>query len=797
MKTSYTIALLLSVATGLVNVAPVHVHSSPVHTAKAPAARHDLARVKESYTRLPLSFVPNHGQADKNVNFTSRGNGYSLALAPTAFVVQSRESVLRATLLGANAAAKLTGVERLVSKTNYFIGNDPRKWQTNVPNYAKVKYSSVYPGVDLVFYGKQNLLEYDFIVSPCADPQAISLAFDGVTEMRVDEYGDLLLRTDAEEIRQSRPVAYQQNNNARRIIQASYVIKDKNQVAFQVANYDRSKPLVIDPTLAFSTYVGGSSVDQATSIAVDSAGNAYITGNTVSTDFPTTPGAFDTEKTNPADDVFVSKLNSTGTAIIYSTYFGGSNREAGNCIAVDNAGNAYVIGLTESADIPITPGAFRTTPVGSDEFDVFAFKLNATGTALGYSTFLGPVVGDAIAVDSAGNAYLTGSANGDYPTTPGAFQTVPGGSSDAFVTKLNSTGTALIYSTLLGGTGFDVGTKIAIDSAGNAYITGSTDGGFPVTPGAFQALPGGTNDAFVAKLDSTGGVLVYSTLLGGSGTDRGSGIAINASGNAYVAGVTDSTNFPVTPGAIQTVKAVGQDAFVTELSPTGNALVYSTYLGGDGNDFGNDIALDTAGNASIAGLTGSTDFPTTADAIQSKYGGNNDGFVTRLNPTGTALVFSSYIGGANSDSARGIWVDSAGNIYLAGVTSSADFPITPGAFQTELHGFSDAFVTKVVFSSFDVCFQDDGNGDSFQFDSTTGDYRFTQSGSGGLTVTGTGTLSGRGCLLVLEDNQSGQRVLAHINECNNKGQAVIQIGSGKKRTFVITDKDTTNSNCPK
>ena len=808
MKTTYTVALLtlLSVMTGLLNVAPFGVNSPLAHVDKAPSMRSHLARVKESYSEIPLSFVPNQGQADKNVKFTSGGNGYSLALAPTTFrlavtdqrnksVAHSRASVLQATLLGGNAAAQLTGIGRLPATTNYFIGSHPRQWKTNLSNYAKVKYSRVYPGVDLVFYGKQNLLEYDFIVSPGADPQAIRLGFDGITGLRVDEKGDLLLRTDAGEIRQSRPIAYQQINDARQIIPATYLIKGENQIAFQIANYDRSKPLIIDPVLAFSTYVGGSRVEQPEALAVDSAGNSYITGNTVSIDFPTTPGALDTEKINPDNDVFVTKLNSTGTAIIYSTYFGGSNRESGNNLAIDSAGNAYVIGLTESADIPITPGAFRTTPVGSDEFDVFAFKLNPTGTALSYSTYLGPVVGDGIAVDSAGNAYLTGSANGDYPTTPGAFQTVPGGSSDAFVTKLNSTGTALIYSTLLGGPGFDIGTEIAVDSAGNAYITGSTEGGFPLTPGAFQTSPGGATDAFVAKLDAAGTALVYSTLLAGSRIDIGVGIAVNTSGNAYVTGVSSSTNFPVTPGAFQTDKAVDDDAFVTELSASGDALIYSTYLGGDGNDFGGDIALDTAGNASVAGLTGSTDFPITADAIQSDYGGRTDAFVTRLNATGTGLVFSSYLGGADGDNARAIWVDSAGSIYLAGDTRSSDFPITPGAFQTELRGFTDAFVTKIVFSSFNVCFQDDGNGDSFQFDSTTGEYRFTQSGAGGLTLTGTGTLSRQGCLLVLEDNQSGQRVLVHINECNNKAQAVIQVDSGKKKTFVITDKDTSNSDC--
>lgn len=812
MKTS-TITRLLALIfalTGLLNIVPVHVYSSSGYGNKTPAVRSDLARLKDSYSRIPLSFEANYGQADKNVRFISRGSGYSLALTPTTFSLavanplnkneesRASASVLHATLLGGNAVAKLTGIERLLTKTNYFIGSDPRKWKTNVPSYAKVKYSRVYPGIDLVFYGNQNLLEYDFIVSPGADPGVIALGFEGLTDMRVDEKGDLILRMDAGEIRQSRPVVYQQIDNTRRIIPASYLIKGKKQIAFQIASYDRSKPLIIDPTLAFSTFLGGSGSDRGDGIAVDSEGNAYITGSTTSTNFPVTPGAFQTAKAGFAglEDAFVTKMNSTGTALIYSTYFGGSNRDIGNDIALDGAGNAYITGLTDSGDLPTTPGAFRTTPVGSDEFDAFAMKLNATGTALVYSTYLGPIIGSGIAVDSGGNAYITGQANGDYPTTPGAFQPISGGNSEAFVTKLNPTGTALVWSTFLGGSGFDFATDIAIDTGGNAYVTGQAQAGFPVTPGAFQTVFNGVSDAFVTKLNSTGTALVYSTFLGGSGIESGNGIAINSAGNAYVTGSTDSLNFPVTPGAVQSMKAASQDAFVTELSTAGNALAYSTYLGGDGSDFGSDIDVDAAGNATAVGLTGSTDFPTTADAIQSAYAGNNDGFITRLNPTGTDLVFSSYLGGSNGDAAFAVSVDNAGSIYVTGPTSSADFPTTPGAFQTLFGGgSSDAFVAKIEFSNFDVCLVDDGNGDSFQFNSTTGEYKFTQSGSGGVTVTGTGTLNQQGCLLVLEDNQPGQRVKAQFNHCNNKGQAVIQIQSERKTTFVITDKDTSNNDC--
>jgi hypothetical protein len=706
--------------TALLNIAQVHVYSSSDNGSKAPAVRSDLARVKESYSKIPLSFVANYGQLDKNVKFTSRGSGYSLSLAPTAFTLavadphsknndrsRASASVLQATLLGANAAANLTPLEQQITKTSYFIGSDPRKWKTNVPNYAKVKSSGVYRGIDLVFYGNQDLLEYDFIVSPGADPGVIALGFEGITRIRVDENGDLILRTDTGEIRQSRPVVYQQIDGARRIIPGSYLIKGEKQIAFQIANYDRSKPLVIDPTLAFSSYLGGSGMDRGNSIAVDSAGNAYITGTTFSTNFPVTPGAFQTVKAGIGEsDAFVTKMNSSGTALIYSTYFGGDNRDAGNAIALDSAGNAYVTGLTDSGNLPTTPGAFSTTIVGGDEFCVFAMKLNATGTALVYSTYLGPTIGSGIAVDSAGNAYITGQGVANYPTTPGAFQTVPGGNSDAFVTKLNATGTALIYSTFLGGSGFDVGADIAIDSAGNAYVTGQAGDGFPITAGAFQTLfNGGASDAFLTKLNTTGTALVYSTFLGGSGRDNGNAIAVNAAGNAYVTGTTDSSNFPATPGAFQTMKGAGQDAFVTELSVAGNALAYSTYLGGGANDFGNDIALDSAGNASVVGQTSSSDFPTTADALQSAFaGGSGDAFITRLDATGTALVFSTYLGGSNTDGAVSVWVDPEGSIYLTGETFSADFPVTPGAFQTLFGGNSDAFVSKIVFSDFDVCF---------------------------------------------------------------------------------------------
>ena len=806
MKRTYSIALLLALVcgmTGLSSITSAQIYPLSAAGYKAPTRRHDKAKIKESYAKIPLSFVANFGQADKTVKFVSRGSGYSLALAPTSFTLavasqrnkSNDASLVQATLLGGNAAAKISGFEKLLTTTNYFIGRDPRQWKTNVPNYAKVKYSGVYPGVDLVFYGNQNHLEYDFTVAPGASPDVIAFGFAGITDLRVDDRGDLILRTKAGEVRQTRPVVYQQINGARQIIPASYVVKDKDQVAFQIADYDRSKPLVIDPTLAFSTYLGGNGNDRVNGIAVDASGDIYLVGDTSSTNFPVTPGAFDTTKTVVDTDAFVAKMNAAGTALIYSTYFGGgSNMDSGRDIAVDAAGNAYIAGASDSSDLPTTPGAFRSTPVGSDESDGFAMKLNPTGTALVYSTFLGPIIAGAIAVDSAGNAFITGQANADYPTTPGAFQPTSAGSSEAFVTKLNATGTALIYSTFLGGSGFDSASDIAIDAAGNAYVTGTAQAGFPVTPGAFQTTFGGVNDAFVTKLNATGTALIYSTFVGGSGTEGANGITINEAGNAYITGFTGSSNFPTTAGAFQTSKAAGQDVFVTEVNTSGSALVYSTYLGGDADEFSVRIAVDAAGNATLTGLTGSTNFPVTADAIQSAYAGNNDAFITRLNAAGTGLVFSTYLGGSSSEAGFAITVDGAGNIIVGGQTSSTDFPTTPGSFQPGYSGgFSEAWVAKIAFTGFDVCFKDDGNGDSFQFDSSTGDYRFTH---GDLTVTGTGTLSQRGCLLVLEDNQSGKRVMAQFNHCNNIGHVVVQIdGAKKKTTFVVNDKNTSDSDC--
>jgi Bacterial Ig-like domain (group 3)/Beta-propeller repeat len=710
---------------------------SPISASQAdPKAQ---ARILDSYGKLPLSFEANHGQADARVKFLSRIGGYSLFLtgdeavltlsgkkastnrAKIASGVPTSQSgmakpkaggVLRMKIRNANPAARVTGIDELSGTSNYFIGNDPTKWRTDVPTYAKVKYEEIYSGIDLVYYGNQRQLEYDFIVAPGADPRRIAFDVSGATQIRQDGHGDLVFKVGDDEIRWHKPVVYQEKDGARQLVATRYAVTDRNRVGFELAKYDASRPLYIDP-LIYSTYLGGSFGDGGSGIAVDSAGNAYVTGYTSSFNFPTMNPLQQAYGGGNAD-AFVTKINAAGSALVYSTHLGGNGSDAGNGIAVDSAGNAYVIGVTTSTNFPTMNPLQAANAGGQYGYDAFVARINPAGSALVYSTYLGGSgddSGSSIAVDSAGNAYVTGDTeSADFPTM-NPLQPAKSGGYDAFVARLNPAGSALVYSTYLGGSGGDSGSGIAVDSAGNAYVTGYTESAdFPVTSGAFQTVCGDVGcayaDAFVTKINTTGSALVYSTHLGGNGSDLGNGIAVDSAGNAYVTGRTFSTDFPTTPGAFQTIGS--GDAFVTKINTTGSALVYSTYLGGSMSDSGNGIAVDSAGNAYVTGSTDSNDFPTTPGAFQKvcnlgKNCGNYywDAFITRLNSSGSALVYSTYLGGSMSDSGNDIAVDSAGNAYVTGGTQSSNFPTTSGAFQKVCNGGSncaknaDAFVTKI------------------------------------------------------------------------------------------------------
>ncbi len=464
---------------------------------------------------------------------------------------------------------------------------------------------------------------------------------------------------------------------------------------------------MIDPTLVYSTFLGGSLWDTANGIAINASGDAYVTGKTVSTDFPTTAGAFQRTIGGRASDVFITEMNSTGTALVYSTYLGGSSDDEALGIALDASGDVYVTGWTSSSNFPTTAGAFQTT-FGGGHDDAFVTKVNPTGSALIYSTYLGGSTydeGHGIAIDASGDAYVTGlSYSSNFPTTAGSYQTVLGGYDDAFVSKLNPAGSALLYSTYLGRSSYDEGESIAVDALGDAYVTGLTySPNFPVTKGALQTASGGGFDAFVSKLNPAGSGLLYSTHVGGRKNLDGFayGIALDTSGNVLLSrGLTYSSNFPITAGAFQTAPggpsgAGFNDAFVVKLNPLGTALVYSTYLGGSGGDAGNGIAVDSSGNASVTGETYSTNFPTTAGAFQTALGGEEDAFFSKLNPAGSALLYSSYLGGTGDDGAQCVGLDPSGNAYVAGWTNSHNFPITGGAFKTTLPGVQSAFVLQI------------------------------------------------------------------------------------------------------
>jgi uncharacterized protein (TIGR03437 family) len=621
---------------------------------------------------IPLSFEPNRGQAPAQVQYLARGSSYTLYLASGETVlVPHAQSPLRTRLLGANLSVRITGESPQVSTSNYFIGNDSGQWHTSVPNYEGVRYAGVYAGIDLVYYGKDGQLEYDWILSPRADPARIRMSFENTDELRIDQEGDLVIRAGTNEYRQRRPVIYQEIKGKRVPVAGSWTLHGK-EGSFHVGTYDQSQELVIDPPLIFSTYLGGSGLDYAYAIAVDSIGNTYVTGGAGSTNFPTTAPLQSGLK--GAEDVFVTKISPNGSTKLYSTYLGGGGPDEGRGIAVDVQGNAYITGSAGSIDFP-TKNAIQATQGGSG--DAFVTKLNATGSALVYSTYLGGNAidsGSAIVLDTAGNAYVTGTTfSADFPTK-NAFQPVKGAQQDAFVAKINSAGTAWLYATYLGGNNVDQGNAIAVDAAGSAYVTGYTEStNFPLAS-PLRSSNQTSVDAFVSKLNPAGSALVYSTYLGGSATDYGTAIAVDASGSAYVTGIVTSDDFPLANPIDNTLGSHAvDDAFVTKFSPSGTTLDYSTYLGGGSADDPYGLAIDQAGNVYITGRTNSSDFPLT-NAIQATRFAF-DMFVTEINAAGSARLFSTFIGGTGSESGRGIAVDRLGNIHVAGEGTSTDFPV--------------------------------------------------------------------------------------------------------------------------
>jgi hypothetical protein len=684
---------------------------------KEPGAESDRrTQVLNAYANLPLAFIENHGQSDPRVRFYAQGARYAFHFTRDAALLTFTEDanatrgvVLGLRFIGANPQVAVEGADRAPGEVNYFRGNDPSRWRTAVGRYSQVVYRELWPGIDMKVLGHAGTLKYEFHVRPGARVSDIRLAYSGSNGTVLDGRGGLLIQTPMGVMRDAPPLAYQESDGARVLVASRYALappaRGESEYGFVVGSgYDPTRELIIDPGLDYSTFLGGSAHEIGYGIAVDSAGNAYVTGFTQSPNFPTTAGAFDRTGSQTNDlDAFVTKLNATGSALVYSTFLGGSNFEWGRAIAIDAAGNAYIAGQTKSSSFPTTGGAFdRTFNVdtcprcGIDQQDAFVTKLNATGSALVYSTFLGGFQFDdalAIAVDAAGNAYVggeTGSSN--FPVTAGAFDTTPNGEFDAFVTKLSATGSALVYSTLLGGQFVDFPERTLVDGSGNAYVAGYTRSpNFPTTAGAFDTTQNGEFDAFVTKLNPAGSALVYSTFLGGSGFDSADGLAIDATGNAYLAGA-GGTDFPTTPGAFDTTSGGG---YVAKLNPAGSALVYSTFVRGA---FTTAVVVDGTGNAWFTG-SGSPDFPVTPDAVDASHNGMADAVVGAVNHDGSALVFATFLGGTESDIGNDIAIDSGGDVTAVGHTYSANFPTTAGAFDRTWNGdtlifWGDAFVAN-------------------------------------------------------------------------------------------------------
>lgn len=698
-----------------------------------------------------LWFEAGHGQTGA-AQFSARGSNLEFIVEPTQAQFTLRKSdgttascTMR--LVGAATTASISGNAELAGKVNYLLGNNPSQWQTGVPTFAQVRVEQIYPGVSVVYYGNEQQLEYDFNLAAGVNPNVIALRFEGAENIAVNSQGELVVSLKGGKIIQHQPVAYQSIHGLRQEITAGYKILDANTAVFTLGSYNHTLPLVIDPILSYSTFFGGNYGDTARAVAVDGSGSIYIAGSTLSTVFSngipfSTSGAFQTANHGGTvtGDAFVAKFNNSGSNLVYLTYLGGSGNETALGLAVDNSGNAYLTGWTDSPDFPTKQA--RQGTIGGQIFhgfyltDAFVSELNSNGTALVYSTYLGGNnidVATAIAVDTNGAAYITGyTSSTNFPVTTNAYRThltctnngIPNTYNfSAFVAKIAPNGTNLDYGSYLGGTNYDQATGIALDPAGNIYVAGFTAStNFPATNAltGFKHLNGSTTttpafDAFACRFQSNFASLVYSTYLGGTNNDQATAITADASGNAYVVGWTVSTNFPYTTNALTSFgtnspsfvhtntlsSAFATNAFLTKIQwdGTNTSIGFSAMFGGIGIDVANGVALDTNNNIYIVGSASSTNFPVTRasliGSLRATNSGGSDVFVTAFKADGSALLYSTYLGGSQNDFGYGIAVDAAGNAYITGQTLSTNFP-NFAARQKSLNGTNDAFLVKIL-----------------------------------------------------------------------------------------------------
>ena len=715
------------------------------------------AAAKSNFGNVPLMFEANQGQTDPQVQYLSRGHGYSVYLTPRGMVLslqtansnvaprlspspawkefnpsparrqerlakQQMHTTLAINLEGASPHPGVVGEGQLATKLNYFIGRDPSKWYRNVPAYSKVRYRNVYPGIDLVYYGNNHKLEYDFALAAGADVSRIRLAVNGADTVSLDTAGNLALTKGGTTIIFQAPAIYQERKGQRAAVAGTYVMRDATHVGFQVGSHDSSRPMVIDPVLVYSTFMGGSADDYSDGIAVDALGNAFVVGITDSPDFPS-PG------NGPSDPssfpMYLSKLDPSGSSLLFLDFFGGtSGGDEAYGIAVDSSGNPYVAGITTSTDFPIQH-AFQSALAGNE--DAFLIKFAADGSSITYSTYLGgsqlqfngsadAQYAYAIAVDNAGEAVIAGITTAtDFPLLNATVSSI---SQDqfgdwgvyGFVSKFSWDGTnlSLVYSTYLAGNTLNATTcshcfpnsqvyGVATDTSGNAYVTGTTSTtNFPVTDGAYASVyPSSylTDVGFVTKFTSSGS-LVYSTFLGGY--REGSyldAIAVDSNGSAYVTGYSDSNNFPiVTTSICDPSSANCNGTIIAKLDATGSNLLYSTFLPATNSMAGQAIQVDGNGNAFVLGSDVQFSL---SNPIEQYSGGNGDLVVAEIDPTASTQLMATFLGGQGWEAATGLALGSDGTVYVTGITESMDFPVTQSAFQSSWGGQTDVFVAKI------------------------------------------------------------------------------------------------------
>lgn len=697
------------------------------------------SEVTEQVASTGVYFEENRGQQHERVRYMTRGSGTTMFLTDTEAVYVLQEAgvqepvadtprtatAIYMSLVGADAGSPAVGISELEHKTSYFRGTEAN-WITGVPNFRAVTVPEIYPGVNITWQGDPAGEAVPVIsAAPFADLSRLKWEIRGADSVTVGGEGQLVIEAGDRTMTLPTPVASQNEGD----LAASYDVLRASDKAFKIAyrfgSYSPELPVEIRPAeqraaasagpsgLRFSTFVGGSNDEVGVSIFVDDSNNILVAGSTSSTNFPTVPGSFDT--TNNFWDGFVFKMNPRGTGLIYSTFIGGDSEDYISRMKVDPSGNVYLCGLTKSTDFPTVAGSYDISYNGGN-FDAFVTKMNPTGTALIYSTFLGGALDDrahSLEIDSSGNVYVAGfvfTGNGpidtSFPTTKGAYDTTPNGNWDAFLTKFNPGGTGLVYSTLFGGSGGEDGqVQVAVDSSGNAYIAGATTSSapsFPITSGVVQPTRIGSYDCYAAKFDPTGSSLVYSTFLGGSQFEVVNDIKVNANGELYLTGQTSSSNFPVTAGSYDTSQNGGADVFLTRLNPTATALIYSTFIGLESDDIGTSMVMDANEVIYLTGETGSANFPTTVGAFDTTHNGVGDVFILKFDPSlpgSSALLYSTFLGSGNTEAGRAIFVTAPDVVYVTGWTRSVInpmFPTTVGAFDTTPNGVDDAFVTKFV-----------------------------------------------------------------------------------------------------